>query len=56
MDTVHFRIDSETKRLAMRAAKRQQDILTKLMRLKAEELAAEEREYQKKSTCLLVRK
>lgn len=49
MDTVHFRIDSETKRLAMRAAKRQQTDLTKLMRLKAEELAAEEREYQKNS-------
>lgn len=49
MDTVHFRIDSETKRLAMRAAKRHQTDLTKLMRLKAEELAAEELEYQKNS-------
>lgn len=49
MDTVHFRIDSETKRLAMRAAKRHQTDLTKLMRLKVEELAAEEYEYQKNS-------
>lgn len=47
METVHFRIDEETKRLAMQAAKRHQTDLTKLMRLKAEELAAEEREYQK---------
>lgn len=49
MDTVHFRIDGETKRLAMQAAKRHQTDLTKLMRLKAEELAEEEREYQKNS-------
>lgn len=49
MDTVHFRIDRETKRLAMQAAKRHQTDLTKLMRLKAEELAAEELEYQKNS-------
>lgn len=49
MDTIHFRIDSETKRLAMRAAKRHQTDLTKLMRLRAEELAAEEREYEKQS-------
>lgn len=49
MEKVHFRIDSETKRLAMQAAKRHQTDLTKLMRLKAEELAAEELEYQKNS-------
>lgn len=47
MDTIHFRIDEETKRLAMQAAKRQQTDLTKLMRQKAEELAEEERNYQK---------
>ncbi|SMG61991.1 damage-inducible protein J [Cedecea sp. NFIX57] len=47
MDTIHFRIDEETKRLAMLAAKRQQTDLTKLMRQKAEELAEEERDYQK---------
>ncbi|EBX7469634.1 TPA: damage-inducible protein J [Salmonella enterica] len=49
METVHFRIDEETKRLAMQAAKRYQTDLTKLMRQKAEELADEEREYQKNS-------
>lgn len=32
MDTIHFRIDEETKRLAMQAAKRHQTGLTKLMR------------------------
>ncbi len=32
MDTIHFRIDEETKRLAMQAAKRHQTDLTKLMR------------------------
>ncbi|MBD2812500.1 damage-inducible protein J [Xenorhabdus sp. Vera] len=47
METIHFRIDEETKRLAMQAAKRHQTDLTKLMRQKAEELANEEREYQK---------
>ncbi|MDC9605854.1 damage-inducible protein J [Xenorhabdus griffiniae] len=47
METIHFRIDEETKRLAMQAAKRYQTDLTKLMRQKAEELADEEREYQK---------
>ncbi|CDL85803.1 damage-inducible protein J [Xenorhabdus cabanillasii] len=47
METIHFRIDQETKRLAMQAAKRHQTDLTKLMRQKAEELANEEREYQK---------
>lgn len=49
METVHFRIDEETKRLAMQAAKRHQTDLTKLMRQKAEELADEEREYQQNS-------
>lgn len=49
METVHFRIDEETKRLAMQAAKRHQTDLTKLMRQKAEELAEEEREYQQNS-------
>lgn len=47
MDTIHFRIDEETKRLAMQTAKRHQTDLTKLIRQKAEELAEEEREYQK---------
>ncbi|EYU14644.1 hypothetical protein [Photorhabdus aegyptia] len=47
METIRFRIDEETKRLAMLAAKRHQTDLTKLMRQKAEELANEEREYQK---------
>lgn len=54
METIHFRIDEETKRLAMQAAKRHQTDLTKLMRQKAEELAAEEREFQKNAhTCWL---
>ncbi|RPH22319.1 damage-inducible protein J [Buttiauxella warmboldiae] len=44
--TIHFRIDEETKRLAMQAAERQQMSLTELMRQRAEELAAEERRYQ----------
>ena len=44
--TIHFRIDEETKLLAMRAAERQQMSLTALMRQRAEELAAEERRYQ----------
>ncbi|EHJ1676513.1 damage-inducible protein J [Salmonella enterica] len=44
--TIHFRIDEETKRLAMQAAERQQMSLTELMRQRAEELAAEERHYQ----------
>ncbi|OCA56843.1 damage-inducible protein J [Photorhabdus namnaonensis] len=47
METIHFRIDEETKRLAMQTAKRHQTDLTKLMRQKAEDLANEEREYQK---------
>lgn len=46
MSTIHFRIDDETKRLAMQAAERQKMSLTKLMRQRAEELAAEERQYQ----------
>ncbi|EBI1835111.1 damage-inducible protein J [Salmonella enterica subsp. enterica] len=44
--TIHFRIDEETKRLAMKAAERQQMSLTELMRQRAEELAAEERRHQ----------
>ncbi|EAQ7979787.1 damage-inducible protein J [Salmonella enterica] len=44
--TIHFRIDEETKRLAMQAAERQQMSLTELMRQRAEELAAEERRHQ----------
>lgn len=44
--TIHFRIDEETKRLAMQAAERQQMSLTELMRQRAEELAAEERRRQ----------
>ncbi|WP_111741254.1 damage-inducible protein J [Leminorella richardii] len=44
--TIHFRIDEETKRLAMKAAERQQTSLTDLMRRRAEELAEEERQYQ----------
>lgn len=46
MSTIHFRIDEETKRLAMLAAQRQQVSLTELMRQRAEELAAEERAQQ----------
>ena len=46
MSTIHFRIDEETKRLAIQAAERQQLSLTELMRQRAEELAAEERRYQ----------
>ena len=44
--TIHFRIDEETKRLAMKAAERQQTSLTDLMRRRAEELAEEERKFQ----------
>ncbi|ADU72063.1 putative DNA-damage-inducible protein J (plasmid) [Pantoea sp. At-9b] len=44
--TIHFRIDDETKRLAMLAAERQQMSLTELMRQRAEELAAEELQFQ----------
>lgn len=46
MSTIHFRIDDETKRLAMQAADRQKMSLTEIMRQRAEELAAEERQYQ----------
>ncbi|WP_455813857.1 hypothetical protein [Pseudomonas graminis] len=46
MSTIHFRIDDETKRLAMQAAERKKLSLTELMRQRAEELAAEERQYQ----------
>lgn len=42
MGTIHFRIDEETKRLAMQAAERKRMTLTELMRQRAEELAAEE--------------
>lgn len=46
MSTIHFRIDEEIKRLAMKAAERQSMSLTEVMRQRAEELAAEERCYQ----------
>ena len=46
MSTIHFRIDEEVKRLAMQAAERQKMSLTEAMRQRAEELAAEERQYQ----------
>ncbi|KEY58951.1 DNA-damage-inducible protein J [Serratia sp. DD3] len=46
MSTVHFRIDEETKRLAMQAAERQRTTLTEVMRQRVEELAEEERRYQ----------
>ncbi|ELP26216.1 DNA-damage-inducible protein J [Pantoea agglomerans 299R] len=46
MSTIHFRIDDDVKRLAMRAAERQKKTLTEVMRQRAEELAAEERQYQ----------
>jgi antitoxin component of RelBE/YafQ-DinJ toxin-antitoxin module len=46
MSTIHFRIDEDVKRLAMRAAERQKMTLTEVMRQRAEELAAEERQYQ----------
>ncbi|MFC0139431.1 damage-inducible protein J [Erwinia mallotivora] len=46
MSTIHFRIDEETKRLAMQAAERQKVSLTEVMRQRAEELAEEERQYQ----------
>ncbi|WP_346080624.1 damage-inducible protein J [Gibbsiella dentisursi] len=47
MSTIHFRIDEEIKRLAMRAAERHQVTLTELMRQRAEELAEEERQHQR---------
>lgn len=46
MSTIHFRIDDDVKRLAMRAAERQKKTLTEVMRQRAAELAAEERQYQ----------
>lgn len=46
MSRIHFRIDDETKRLTMQAADRQKMSLTEIMRLQAEELVAEERQYQ----------
>ncbi|TDT00827.1 damage-inducible protein J [Erwinia rhapontici] len=46
MSTIHFRIDDESKRLAMQAAERLKLSLTELMRQRAEELEAEERQYQ----------
>ncbi|MFI8481363.1 hypothetical protein ACIGCM_12415 [Pseudomonas sp. NPDC078700] len=46
MTTIHFRIDEETKRLATQAAARQKISLTELMRQRAQELAAQERQYQ----------
>ncbi|MCT4713482.1 damage-inducible protein J [Enterobacteriaceae bacterium H18W14] len=47
MSTIHFRIDGETKRLAMQAAERQKMSLTKIMLQRVEELAAEERQHQR---------
>lgn len=44
--TIHFRIDDETKRLAMQAAERLKMSLTELMRQRAVELAEEERKFQ----------
>ncbi|MBS0883578.1 damage-inducible protein J [Pantoea sp. JGM49] len=44
--TKHFRIDDETKRLAMQAAERVNLSLTELMRQRAVELADEERRHQ----------
>lgn len=46
MSTIHFRIDDETKRLAMQAAERHKMSLTEIMRQRAEELAAEEKRHQ----------
>ncbi len=43
MSTIHFRIDEETKQLAMQAADRHQVSLMELMWQRAEELAEEER-------------
>ncbi|RJL23744.1 damage-inducible protein J [Pectobacterium polaris] len=47
MSTIHFRIDEETKQLAMQAADRHQVSLMELMWQRAEELAEEERQYQR---------
>ena len=46
MSTIHFRIDEETKRLAMQAAERKKMSLTELVRERVEELADEERRFQ----------
>jgi antitoxin component of RelBE/YafQ-DinJ toxin-antitoxin module len=46
MSTIHFRIDEQTKHLAMQAAERHKMTLTDVMRQRAEELAEEERRYQ----------
>ena len=43
MSTIHFRIDEETKRLAMQAAERKKMRLTELVRERVEALADEER-------------
>jgi len=46
MSNIHFRIDETTKRLAMQAAERKNTDLTKLVRQRVEQLAAEEQEMQ----------
>jgi len=46
MSTIHFRIDDDVKRLTMQAARRQKMTLTEVIRQRAEELAAKERQYQ----------
>ncbi|MEG0055413.1 MAG: damage-inducible protein J [Hafnia sp.] len=46
MSTIHFRIDEETKRLAMQAAERKEMSLTELVRERVEALADEERRFQ----------
>ncbi|TBL73178.1 damage-inducible protein J [Obesumbacterium proteus] len=46
MSTIHFRIEEETKRLAMQAAERKKMTLTELVRERVEELAEEERQFQ----------
>lgn len=46
MSTIHFRIDEETKRLAMQAAERKKMSLTELVRERVEALADEERCFQ----------
>ncbi|MDX6841230.1 damage-inducible protein J [Hafnia paralvei] len=46
MSTIHFRIDEETKRLAMQAAERKKMSLTELVRERVEALADEERRFQ----------
>ncbi|TBM21245.1 damage-inducible protein J [Hafnia paralvei] len=49
MSTIHFRIDEETKRLAMQAAERKKMSLTELVRERVEALADEERRFQLKN-------